>query len=515
MAEGLLVGGWVVTGVGDRGSAEVLRDAAVVHRDGSVVEVGPSATMRRKYPLAPVEGSADHAILPGLVNSHHHVGLTPLQLGTLDYPLELWLPNRLSARAVDLYLDTLYSAFEMIASGVTTVQHLHAWLPKGPLEQLHNISTKILEAYRAIGMRASYSFMVRDQNRAAYEADAEFLKRLPAETAKVLAAFLAAREVPFEDFLTLFEMVRNENEGQNLTRIQLAPANLQWCSDDALLTLKQKSDRAGVPMHMHLLETPYQKEYALRRTGTTAVKHLDKLGLLGPGMTLGHGVWLTEEDIEIVAATGTCICHNCSSNFRLRSGLAPLNAYMSKGITMGVGMDEAGINDDRDMLQEMRMVLRAHRVPGLREDEVPTCPQVLRMATEHGAMTTAFGATIGKLESGRFADAVMINVKRAFYPYQDDDVPMLDALLQRAKTDSVDAVFVNGDKIYENGKFTHVDRGEVLAELAEALSRPRTEAENHSRELRRLVVPHVEAFYRDYLVDTKDREPFYSASSRT
>ena len=508
MPEGLLVGGWVVTGVNDRESANVLRDAAVVHRDGVIVEVGPTTAMRGKYPHASVEGSADHAILPGFVNSHHHVGVTPLQLGTPDCPLELWLPNRLSARAVDLYLDTLYSAFEMIASGVTTVQHLFAWMPTGSLEQLHDICTRILEAYRAIGVRASFSYMARNQNRVVYEPDAEFLKKLPPETAKALAAFLAKSEAPFEQLLTLFEMLRKENEAENLTRIQLAPANLQWCSDDALLELKRNSDLAGVPMHMHLLETPYQKEYARRRTGTTAVKHLEKLGLLGPSMTLGHGVWLTEEDVEIVASTGTSLCHNCSSNFRLRSGMAPVNACLSKGIHMGMGMDEAGINDDRDMLQEMRMVLRTNRVPGLREDEIPSCPDVLRMATEHGGMTTAFGAAIGKLESGRFADAVMVNVKRAFYPYQDDDVPMLDALLQRAKTDSVDAVFVNGNKIYENGIFTFVDRDKVLAELAEALSRPRTEAENHGRELRRLVVPHVEAFYRDYLADTKDREPF-------
>jgi hypothetical protein len=67
MSEGLLVGGWVITGVDDRESANVLRDGAVVHRDGIVVEVSPSATMRRKYPLASVDGSADHAILPGFV----------------------------------------------------------------------------------------------------------------------------------------------------------------------------------------------------------------------------------------------------------------------------------------------------------------------------------------------------------------------------------------------------------------------------------------------------------------
>jgi cytosine/adenosine deaminase-related metal-dependent hydrolase len=512
MSESLLVGGWVVTGVETRERATVLRDAAVVHRDGIVVEVGPVAEMRRKYPNAPSEGSSSHAVLPGFVNSHHHVGLTPLQLGSPDYALELWFASRISARAVDLYLDTLYSAFEMIASGITTVQHIHGWMP-GPLPAIHASATKVLDAYRAIGMRASYCFAVREQNRLVYEADEDFLKRLPAETAALMAAHFAAQQLPFADYLTLFDQLNADNAGQALTRIQLAPANLHWVTDDGLLALREKATASGVPMHMHLLETVYQKEYAGRRTGTTAVKHLEKLGLLGPSMTLGHGVWLTEEDIEIAAGTGTCICHNCSSNFRLRSGVAPLNAFAAKGVTVGMGLDEAGINEDRDMLQEMRLALRVHRVPGMRDEEVPSCPQILKMATENGAMTTPFGASIGRLEPGRFADAVLINVERAFYPYQDDDIPMLDALMQRAKTRDVDAVICNGVKIYAEGRFTHVDRDKVLGDIAEALSRPRTEAEVRRRDLRRQVFPHVEAFYRDYLKDEPARTPFYAPSS--
>ena len=513
MSESLLIGGWIVTGVENRESATIHRDAALVHRDGKVVEVGPIDAMRRKYPDAPSYGSPDHAVLPGFVNAHHHVGLTPLQLGSPDYALELWFASRISGRTIDLYLDTLYSAFEMIASGITTVQHIHGWMP-GPLSHIHGCSTKVLDAYRTIGMRASYCFAVREQNRLVYEADEDFLKRLPAETAALLAPHLEKQRLPFHDYLTLFDILTAENQGQNRTRIQLAPANLHWCTDEGLQALKEKADAAKVPMHMHLVETIYQKEYARRRTGTTALKHLDKLGLLGPGLTLGHGVWLSEDDIELAAATGTCICHNCSSNLRLRSGVAPLNVFAAKGVTVGMGLDEAGINEDRDMLQEMRLALRVHRVPGMRDDDVPSCPQILRMATEHGGLTTAFGAGIGKLEPGRFADAVLINVKRAFYPYQDDDMPMLDALIQRAKTETVDAVFVNGDKIYEGGRFTHIDRDKILAEIAEALAKPRTAAEQQSRELRRQVFPHVEAFYRDYLKDAPVAEPFYRPSSR-
>ena len=153
---------------------------------------------------------------------------------------------------------------------------------------------------------------------------------------------------------------------------------------------------------MHLVETAYQKEYARRRSGGgTAVDYLDRFGLLGPLMTLGHGTWLNEHDIERLAETGTCVCHNCSSNFRLRSGVAPLNALEAAGIVTAIGMDEAGINDDRDMLQEMRMVLRAHRVPGMADSVVPTAAQVLRMATVGGAATTPFGDRIGTLARGQ------------------------------------------------------------------------------------------------------------------
>src|SRR5207249_7282000 len=89
------------------------------------------------------------------------------------------------------------------------------------------------------------------------------------------------------------------------------------------------------------------------------------MGFLGPHLTLGHGVWLTEDDIDLVVETGTMICHNASSNLRLRSGVAPLNHFLARGVRVALGLDEAGINDDRDMLQEMRLVLRLHREPGM------------------------------------------------------------------------------------------------------------------------------------------------------
>ena len=236
--------------------------------------------------------------------------------------------------------------------------------------------------------------------------------------------------------------------------------------------------------------------------------------MLGPLMTLGHGTWLTEGEIEILAETGTHVCHNASSNLRLRSGVAPVNRLDARGVNVAIGIDEAGINDDRDMLQEMRMVLKLHREPGF-GDNVPTSPQVLRMATENGARTTPFGETIGKIEVGRAADLIVMSWRDIAYPFLDldIDVSVVDALVHRAKASGVKSVIVGGEPILHDGRFTRVDKAAALEELAGSLARPANEDEIRRSRLSRDVLPHVRRFYEGYL-DAERRVPFYEFNSR-
>jgi cytosine/adenosine deaminase-related metal-dependent hydrolase len=223
-------------------------------------------------------------------------------------------------------------------------------------------------------------------------------------------------------------------------------------------------------------------------------------------------VWLTEEDIARVAATGTMICHNASSNLRLRSGVAPLNAWTARGVRVALGLDEAGINDDRDMLQEMRLVLRLHRVPGM-EDVVPTSAQVFQMATENGALTTGFADSIGTLAAGKAADVVLMNWRQIAHPYLHADVPVVEAVVHRAKTSGVDTVLVAGEPVLRDGQFTRVNKSEMLGALAAALRVPLQPAEERRRELSPAVFPYVKQFYEGWL-DESARDPFYRPSSR-
>jgi len=136
---------------------------------------------------------------------------------------------------VDLYLDTLYSAFEMIASGVTTVQHIQSLLP-GTAGEVRDKIGQIIKAYEDIGMRVSYCYGLRDQNRLVYQADEALVASLPPELREPLRRHFARFPLGLDDMMGLFRDLFRQHAGKPRVKVQLAPANLHWCSDKALET---------------------------------------------------------------------------------------------------------------------------------------------------------------------------------------------------------------------------------------------------------------------------------------
>ena len=485
----------LLRGFDTAGRPEIVEGGGLLVEGERIAAVGPAAELRRAHPGAVEIGGRGRVAIPGLVNAHHHVGLTPFQLGARDQPLELWFAERLAMRDVDPRLDTLFSAFEMVASGVTTVQHLHSRAP-GDQAAAVDRAGAILGAYAELGMRVSYSFALRDQNRILYAADEELLTRLPPDARGPMAAHLAGFALPLADQIGVFHALREAWAGEPLAAIQIAPSNLHWLSDEALEQAARLSEETGAPMHMHLLETPYQKEYARRRTGGSAMEAIDRLGLLSPRMTIGHGTWMTPEDLALLAERGACLCHNCSSNLRLKSGRLDLNAVLGSGVPCALGIDEAGINDDRDMLQEMRLAMTLHRPPG-HDAPAPTAAQVLRMATEHGARTTPFAGRLGRLAPGMLADVVLLDWTRVTWPWQDPTMPLEEVLLRRARAGAVETVLIGGAPILREGRFVRIDRDAVLGEIAAAMAHDDAEAPAR-RNLAARALPVVRSFYKDW-----------------
>jgi 5-methylthioadenosine/S-adenosylhomocysteine deaminase len=497
MTQTLVTADHVLTGFDADGTPRILPDAGLLIAGDTIAAIGPAADLARANPDAVRIGGRGRVVIPGLVNAHHHVGLTPFQMGARDQPLELWFPERLAMRDVDPRLDTLFSAFEMVASGVTTVQHLHSRAP-GDVDAVLARADAILGAYAELGMRVSYSFALRDQNRMIYAADQDFIEMLPPDLQAPVAAYFAAFALPLADQVAVFHALRDRWAAQPLAAIQIAPSNLHWLSDAALESAADMAAQTGAPLHMHLLETPYQMEYARRRTGGSAVEFVDRFGLLTPGMTIGHGVWMTPDDRALMAERGACLCHNCSSNLRLKSGTLDLNAVLAAGIPTALGIDEAGINDDRDMLQEMRLAMTLHRPAG-HDAPCPTAAQVLRMATEHGAATTPFAGRIGRLAPGMLADMVVLDWPRVTWPWQDAAMPLVDVLVRRAKAGAVETVIVGGTPIYHEGCFARLDRQTVEAAIHDSLAAAPSGTDAARAKLARDLLDPVARFYKDWL----------------
>ncbi len=497
----------VITGVDSNLEGEVHEGAGLLVRGGVIEAIAPFQELRSAYPELLVEGGPDAVVFPGLVNGHHHSGLTPFQLGVPYGPLETWLPQFRGMRYVGHRLDTLYSAIEMLESGTTTVQHIHPGLA-GDTGNWTDLSEKVIGAYREIGMRVSFSFMIRNRNQLVHEDDAPFLDRLPEEEASYWRPRLAATRTPIVECMEWFEVQKRSWAGKDPDGVawQLAPANMHWCSDDALVAIFDTARRTGSKVHMHLVETRFQAEYARLNHGKSAVRHLADLGCLGSHLTLGHGIWVDDRDLDLIADCGCSICHNASSGLRLASGVAPVNDMLRRGLPVCLGIDQAGINDDRDMLQEMRLVWALHREPGLSTFR-PSAGHVFRMATEHGASTTGFEGRIGRLAVGKAADIVMVDWRDIARPFIDDRSPLIDVLLQRTRQMAADTVFVGGQKVVSEGKVVSIDRQAVFDEIAEFLTSSLSSDEVLARERTEQLVQHISSWFEAAYPDVP-RQPY-------
>jgi len=492
-------------------STTIISDGAVFQSDGVIEDVGPYSTVKAAHDADEELGGLNYVLFPGLVNCHHHGrGVTTFQLGTCDDSLETWMLSGWGRRPHDHYLMTAYTAIQMLESGTTTVMYNHTQTPATGLDE--DVS-EIIRGFSGSGMRTAFSVYFRERNRVVYADDQKFISSLPQGLGKGLNRYLAATDMPANDYFGMFRRVHEKYETGpgSKVRVLLSPANVQWVSDEFLQETKELAIQYQSGIHMHLAESPYQKEYANRQWGKTPVGHLNDLGFLGPELSCAHAVWLTDQDIELLARAGTTVCHNPSSNLRLKNGIAPVNSMLAAGVNVAMGTDSTALNDDDDMIQEMRLASKLHRQPWLGEPSL-TSESSLAMATTNAAQPTGFHQEIGVLETGYRADMVLLDLRKMEEPYMDANIGPVDALLYRGKGSHVDMVIVDGEVVLRNGKPTKVDKDEIVRELRERFSAP---LDPQTRDVRTLVaelLPHVARFYQTWQSD--QGEPHYRMNTR-
>ena len=366
-----------------------------------IAEIGPGL---EPGPSDDVLDAHDRLIVPGLVNAHIHSWELPFKGRYDNLPLDQWslfayppfgyepLPARL------VYLRSLMAAIESLRGGVTT---LVDDLPELPGQTIESLGAAV-EAYADSGIRASVSGNVTTSRSRGTSVRRGADPRGGARPGRG-GPFASAGE--YLDFCR--EAIDRFHDPEGRIRFVIAPAAPRAVHADLLTGASELARASGVAFHVHVLETFVQSQADDLYFGRSFVRYLDDLGCLHDGTALIHCVWVSQDDIEVMAASGCSAVHNPISNLKLGAGIAPYRRLVDAGIPVGLGTDGLSTSDSLRLLDVVRTTALLHKVTTLDYAEWPTAVDALRSATTGGARVALVDDQVGSLEPGKRADLLV------------------------------------------------------------------------------------------------------------
>jgi 5-methylthioadenosine/S-adenosylhomocysteine deaminase len=371
----LIHNAWVVT---VNAHCDVIPDGMIGIHGDVITHIGP------KHPGAPLPAARETIdagngiVLPGLVNAHTHLPMTVFRGLADDLPLQAWLIDHIfPAEAAHITPDTVYwgtllGCAEMLLAGITTCCDGYF------------LEDAVARALAMTGMRAVLGHGVID---------------FPAPGVPD----------PAENVRTATAFVRRWKERSPLITPSIFCHSPYTCSDKTLARAKAAAADEGVLFQIHVAETREEVTATGDQAPDGALSaRLAQLGLLDADTLLVHGVWLRPTDIERIAQSACGIAHCPESNMKLAAGIAPVPAFLQAGIPVGIGTDGCASNNNLDLLQEMDITAKLHKMAGGDPTAMPA-PQVLAMATRNGARAIGLGDKIGTIEKGKQADLVILD----------------------------------------------------------------------------------------------------------
>ena len=418
-----------------------IADGAILVRDnviekvGSLDEVGDSAET--------IIDLTDHVVLPGLVNTHHHMYQTLTRAMFQECNLFNWLkglyPIWAGLTDESIYISTLTASAELLLSGCTTSSDHHYIFPNDA-----TLDSQI-RAAGEIGIR----FHAARGSMSLGESDGG----LPPD------AVCENEQDILKDSVRLIETY-HDAERHSMLRLVLAPCSPFSVTQDLMrASAEMARSYDQVHLHTHLAETMDEEEFCIAKFGMRPVALMEKLGWLGSDVWHAHCVCMNKEEIEGFGRTQTGIAHCPSSNMRLASGIPPIVDCLSHGVRVGLGVDGSASNDSSHLLAEARQAMLLQRVAEPNPLAM-TARQALEVATRGGASVLGRN-DIGHLAPGMSADLIAINLNQlAFTGAQHDPI----AATVFCQPQNVDLSMINGKIVVENGELKTVDTSWLMGE---------------------------------------------------
>jgi len=410
------------------GDLSVISNGAVAVKGDSIVSVDTFDEVSVKFSSDNILGGKDKAVFPGLINTHTHAAMVYFRGLADDLPLMEWLEKHiwpaefkwLTAEFVDDAIEL--ACLEMLKAGVTTYADMYLY---------QGVAAKKLDK---IGMRGVLfsgviDFPWRDY---AQSADDYFIKG--------------------EEFI-------NNWKGKELITTGIAPHATFTCNPDNYMRAKELADKYDILLHTHLAETQFEVHQCKENYGKTPVEHLDSIGFLSEKVSAAHCVWLTDEEIDILADKKVGVSHCVESNLKLASGFAPVPKLLKAGVKVGLGTDGAASNNDLSILGEMSTASKLHKAVA-QDATVVDSRTAMLMATQNGADIIGLGEKVGSIKVGKKADLVIADLNK---PHLTPIYDIYSHIVYSMHPSDIETVMVNGKVLIDKGKPTTLDNDNVLS----------------------------------------------------
>jgi cytosine/adenosine deaminase-related metal-dependent hydrolase len=423
--------------------------------------------------VAPIAASPTDRLLamPALVNAHDHGrAIRTSSIGADAKPLESWLHYLALFPSVDPYLAAAMTFVNSALGGAGTVM-VHYTRAQG-LTDLPTEVAEVARAARDVGVRAGFAVSMKDRNPLVYGGSETLLAALPAEARSEIEQRFMRKPPSVRDYMALVDDVAAAADAPGFN-VQYGPNGVQWCSDELLQAIAQGSQRSGRRVHMHLLETKYQRQWADATYPGGVVRMLDDIGLLSPRLTLAHCVWATPEELALLAERGVTIAVNTSSNLHLHSGISPVQKMKECGCSVALGIDSKAFDDDDDALRELRLTYLLHAGTGFNRSI--TREEAVQSAVSNGRFAVTNFSDGGRIEAGAAADMLLLDWGALDNDGLREDLEPINILFSRATARQIRELIVAGRTIVKDGRVAGVDlpaiRHEVLSQMRSGIAR--------------------------------------------
>lgn len=416
-----------------------IEGGAMYIRDGWIESIGPVDDIP-----STVDETVDlsgHLVLPGLVNSHHHLyqTLTRAFPGAQDSSLFEWLKTLYPvwARMTPDHVRTAtrLGLVELARTGATTVfDHQYLW-PNGSsiddqFEGADGLNIRFHASRGSMSLGESEGGLPPDE---VVEDENTILEN----TGRALSEF-------------------HDHERGAMRRVVVAPCSPFSVTPELMRDSAILARAADVRLHTHLAETADEEEFCVDEFGQRPVAYMESLDWTGPDVWYAHAVHVAKDEIERMAADGTGVAHCPTSNMRLASGLAPVGRYLDAGVPVGLGVDGSASNDSSNMLAEVRQAMLLNRLavsPGVGEGDQLSARKALELATVGGAAVLGRD-DVGVLAPGYAADFIAIDLDRVEFAGALHD-PVAAAVM--CAPFAIDHSWVAGRPLVQNGEVVGVD----------------------------------------------------------